>query len=128
MLSRHSCRARTRYCGIYARLPLELRSVFKGYVLKMLKPLYVTNKAESYWNAAYSGDWKRKVGVTTSTLNPYCMTATCNQAKDSPSGIAAILVDDTFITGNKQFVKAKERMHSNYDMSQIQTTTNGSQI
>jgi hypothetical protein len=27
---------------LYAMLPLELRSVFKGYVLKMLKPLYGT--------------------------------------------------------------------------------------
>jgi hypothetical protein len=42
---------------INARLPLELRSVFKDYVLKMLKPLYGTKEAGSYWNAAYSGDW-----------------------------------------------------------------------
>jgi Reverse transcriptase (RNA-dependent DNA polymerase) len=42
---------------INARLPLELRSVFKDYVLKMLKPLYGTKEAGTYWNAAYSGDW-----------------------------------------------------------------------
>jgi hypothetical protein len=30
---------------LYAMLPLELRSVFKGYVLKMLKPLYGTKEA-----------------------------------------------------------------------------------
>jgi hypothetical protein len=100
---------------LYARLPLELLSVFKGYVLKMLKPLYGTKEAGTYWNAAYSGDWKQKVGFTSSTLDPCFMTATCNQAKDAPHGIAAILVDDTL-------------MHSNYDMGQTQTVTNGSQI
>jgi hypothetical protein len=38
---------------IYAMLPLELRSVFKGYVLKMLKLLYGTKKDGTYWNTAY---------------------------------------------------------------------------
>jgi hypothetical protein len=113
---------------LYAMLPLELRSVFKGYVLKMLKPLYGTKKAGTYWNAAYSGDWKQKVGVTSSTLNPCFMTATCNQAKDAPHAIAAILVDDTLMTGNKHFAKAEELTHSNYDMGQTQTVTNGSQM
>jgi hypothetical protein len=56
------------------------------------------------------------------------MTATCNQAKNSPHGIAAILVDDTLMTGNKHFARAEELMHSNYDMGQTQTVTNGSQI
>jgi hypothetical protein len=32
------------------------------------------------------------------------------------------------MTGNKQFAKNEERMHSNYDMKQTQTITNGSQI
>jgi hypothetical protein len=41
---------------LYARLPLELRSVFKGYVLNMLKPLYGTRETVIYWNAAYSED------------------------------------------------------------------------
>jgi hypothetical protein len=41
---------------LYAKLPLKLRSVFKGYVLKMLKPLYGTKEAGTYWNTAYSGD------------------------------------------------------------------------
>jgi hypothetical protein len=78
----------------------------------MLKPLYGTKEAETYWSAAYS-----------------CfMTATCNQAKDAPHGIAAILVDDTLMTGNKHFAKAEELMHSNYDMGQTQTVTNCSQI
>jgi hypothetical protein len=92
---------------LYARIPLELRSVFKGYVLQMLKPLYGTKEAGIYWNAAYSGDWKQKVGVTSSTLYPCFMTATCNQAKDAPHGIAAILVDDTLMTGNKHLQKLK---------------------
>jgi hypothetical protein len=56
------------------------------------------------------------------------MTVTCNQAKDAPHGIAAILMDDTLMTGNKHFAKAEELMHSNYDMGQTQTVTNGSQI
>jgi hypothetical protein len=56
------------------------------------------------------------------------MTATRNQAKDAFHGIADILVDDTLMTGNMQFAKAEERMHSNYDMGQPQTITNGSQI
>jgi hypothetical protein len=109
-------------------LPFDLRSVFEGYVLKMLKPLYGTKEAETYWNAAYSGDWKQKVGVTSSTLDPCFMTATYNQAKNAPNGIAAILVNDTLMTGNKHFAKAEELMHSNYDMGQTQTVTNGSQI
>jgi hypothetical protein len=103
----------TFYGDIFAMLPLELRSVFKGYVLKMLKPLYGTKEAVTYWNAAYSGDWKQKVGVTSSTLDPCFMTAMCNQAKDAPHGIAAIVVDDTLMTGNKHFAKAEELMHSN---------------
>jgi hypothetical protein len=37
-------------------------------------------------------------------------------SKDAPHGIAAILVDDTLMTGNKHFAKAEELMHSNYDM------------
>jgi hypothetical protein len=114
---------------LYARLPLvELRFVFKGYLLKMLKPLNGTKEAGTYWNAAYSGDWKQKVGVTSSTLDPCFMTATCNQAKYAPHGITAILVDDTLMTGNKHFAKAEEIMHSNYDMGQTQTVTNGLQI
>jgi hypothetical protein len=56
------------------------------------------------------------------------MTETCNQAKDAPHGIAAILVDDTLMTGNKHFAKAEELMHRNYDMGQTQSVTNGSQI
>jgi hypothetical protein len=92
------------------------------------KPLYGTNEVGTYWNAAYAGDWKQKVGVTSSTLDPCFMTATCNQAKDAPHGIAAILVDDTLMTGNKHFAKDEELMHSNYDMGQTQTVTNGSQI
>jgi tellurite resistance-related uncharacterized protein len=113
---------------IYAMLSLELRSVFKGYVLKMLKHLHGTKEAGTYWNAAYSGDWKQKVGVTSSTLDPCFMTATCNQAKNAPHGIAAILVDATLMTGKKYFAKAEELMHSNYDIGQAQTVTNGSQI
>jgi hypothetical protein len=42
--------------------------------------------------------------------------------------IAAILVDDTLMTGNKHFAKAEEHMHSNYDMGQTQTVTNSSRI
>jgi hypothetical protein len=56
------------------------------------------------------------------------MTVTCNQAKDAPQGIVAILVDDTLMTGNKQFAKAEELMHSNCDIGQTQTITNFSQI
>jgi hypothetical protein len=67
-------------------------------------------------------------GLTSSTLDPRFLTATCNQAKDAPHGIAAILVDDTLMTGNKHFAKAEKLMHSNYDMGQTQTVTNGSQI
>jgi hypothetical protein len=32
------------------------------------------------------------------------------------------------MTGSKHFAKAEELMHSNYDMRQTQTVTNGSQI
>jgi hypothetical protein len=56
------------------------------------------------------------------------MTATCNQAKDALYGIGPMLVDDTLMTGNKHFAKTEELMHSNYDMGQTQTVTNGSQI
>jgi hypothetical protein len=112
----------------YAMLPLEIHSVFKGYVLKMLNPWCGTKEAGTYLIAGYSGYWKQKVGVTPSTLDPCFMTATCNQAKDAPHGIADILIDDTLMTGNMQFAKAEERMHSNYDMGQTQTVTNGSQI
>jgi hypothetical protein len=38
---------------------------------------------------------------------------TCNQAKGAPHGIAAILVDFTLMTRNKQFAKAEELIHSN---------------
>jgi hypothetical protein len=55
-------------------LPLELRSVFEGYVLTMLKPLYGTKEAGTYWNIAYSGDWKQKAGITTYMLDPCFMT------------------------------------------------------
>jgi hypothetical protein len=83
---------------LYARLPLELRSVFKGYALNA--EAFVRYKEDgTYWNAAYSGDWKQKVGVISSTLDPCFITTTCNQAKDSPHGIAAIIVDDTLMTG-----------------------------
>jgi hypothetical protein len=109
-------------------LPLELRYVLNGYVLKMLKPLYGTKEAGTHWNAAYSGDWKQKLGVTSFTLDPCFMTATCNKAKDAPHGIAVILVGDTLMTDNKHFEKAEELMHSNYDMGQTQTVTNGSHI
>jgi hypothetical protein len=93
-------------------LPLELRSVFKGYVLKMPNPLYSTKEAGTYWNAAYSGDLKQKAGITPYTLDPYFMTKTCNQAIGALPEIAAILVD-TLMTRNKQFAKAEERIHDN---------------
>jgi hypothetical protein len=112
---------------LYAMLPLELRSVFKGYVLKMLKPLYSTKEAGTYWNTVYSGDWKQKTGITPYTLDPCFMTKMCNQAKRAPHGIAAIL-DDTLMSGNKHVAKAEELMHSTYDMRITQTVTNGSQI
>jgi hypothetical protein len=82
----------------YAMLPLELRSVFQGYILQMLKPLYGTKEAWTYWNTAYSGDWKQKEGVTPYMLDPCFLTKTCIQAKGAPHGIAAILVDDTLMT------------------------------
>jgi tellurite resistance-related uncharacterized protein len=113
---------------LYAMLPLELRSVFKGYVLKMLKPLYGTKEARTYWNTAYSGDWKQKAGITPYILVPCFMTKTCNQAKNARHGIAAILVDGSLMNRNKQFEKAEERIHSNYDIGQAQTITNGLQI
>jgi Reverse transcriptase (RNA-dependent DNA polymerase) len=113
---------------LYAMIPLELLSVFKGYVLKMLKPLCGTKEAGTYWNTAYSGDWKQKAGITSHTLYPCFMTKTCNQAKGAPHEITAILVDDTLITRNKQFAKAEERIHSNYDIGQTQIITNGSQV
>jgi hypothetical protein len=48
-LRMHSCRARITFSrDVYAMLPLELRSVFKGYVLKMLKPLHGTKEAETF--------------------------------------------------------------------------------
>jgi hypothetical protein len=109
-------------------LLLELRSVFKRYVLKMLKPLYVTKEAWTYWNTAYSGDWKQKAGITPYMLDSCFMTKKCNQAKVDLHGIVATLVDDTLMTHNKQFAKAEERIHSNYDIEQAQTITNGSQI
>jgi hypothetical protein len=93
----------------------------------MLKPLYGTKEAEKYWNEDYSRDWKQKVGVTSSTLDPCFMTETCNQARETPHGIAAILMDDTLMTDNKHFAKAEERRHSNYDMGQTLTVTIGSQ-
>jgi hypothetical protein len=68
------------------------------------------------------------VGVTPSTLDPYFMTATCNAAKDATHGIAAILVDDTLMTGNRQFVKSEEPMQTNHDMGNTQIITNVSQI
>jgi hypothetical protein len=58
---------------------------------------------------------KAKLGVSSSTLDPSCMTSTCNQAKNAPHGIAAILVYYTLMTGNKQFAKAEELMYSNYE-------------
>jgi hypothetical protein len=79
-------------------------------------------------NTAYSGDWKQKVGVTPYMLDPCFTTKTCNQAKGAPHGIAAVLVDGTLMTRNKQFAKAKERIHSNYDIRQAQTITNGLRI
>jgi hypothetical protein len=94
----------------------------------MMKPLYGTKEAGTYWSAAHSGDWKQKFGVNPSKLDPCFMTATCNQAKAAPHGIVAILVDDTLRTGKQQFAKATERMHSNYDMKQTQIVTNDSQI
>jgi Reverse transcriptase (RNA-dependent DNA polymerase) len=113
---------------LYAILPLELRSVFQGYVLKMLKPLYGTKEAGTYWSTAYSGDWKQKAGLTPYTLDPCFMTTTCDQAKGDPHGIAAILVNDILMTRNKQFAKNEERIHSNYDIGQTQTISSGSQI
>jgi hypothetical protein len=108
-------------------LPLELRYVFKGYVLKMLNPLYSSKKAGTYWNTAYSGDWKQEAGITIYTLDPYFIIKTCNQAKGAPHEIATILVD-TLLTRIMQFAKAEKRIHGNYDIGQTQTITNGSQI
>jgi hypothetical protein len=46
-------------------LPLELRSIFKGYIPKMLKLLYGTKEAGTYWNTSYSEfgsrDWKQRL-------------------------------------------------------------------
>jgi hypothetical protein len=112
----------------YAISPVELRFVFKGYVLKMVKPLIGTKEAGIYRNAAYYlGDWKQKLDVISSTIGPYFMSATCNQAKDAPHGIAAITVDATLMTGNKLSAKAAEllceaRTHVPY----ITSTTLGS--
>jgi hypothetical protein len=94
----------------------------------MLKPFYGTKEAGAYWNIAYSGDWNQKAGITPYMLDSCFMTKTCNQAKGDPHGIAAILVNCTLMTRNKQFAKAEELMHSNYDIGEAQTITNGSQI
>jgi hypothetical protein len=64
------------------------------------------------------------VSVTPSTLEPCFVAATFIQAKDAPHGIAVILVDDTLMTGNKQFATVEERTHSSYDMGQTQTVNN----
>jgi hypothetical protein len=90
--------------------------------------LYGTKEAGTYWNTAYSGDWKQKTGITPYMLDPCFMTKTCNQAKGAPHGIAAILVDGTLMTRNKQFAKAAEHIHSNSNIGQAQAIANGSQI
>jgi hypothetical protein len=70
----------------------------------------------------------RKWAFTLYTLDLCFMTAACNQTKDGPHGIAAVLVDDTLITDTEQFAKAEERVHSSYHIGQTQTITNGSLI
>jgi hypothetical protein len=82
----------------------------------MLKLLYGTKEAGTYWNTAYSGDWEQKAGITPYMLDPCFMTISCNEAKRAPHGITAILVDGTLMTRNKQFAKAEELIHSNYDI------------
>jgi hypothetical protein len=70
-----------------------------------------------------SGSMASMLGIGMITCHP-CQSS----AKGAPHGIAAILVDCTLMTHNKQIAKAEERIHSNYDIGQAHTITNGSQI
>jgi hypothetical protein len=66
---------------LYARLPLELRSVFKGNVLMILKPFYGTKKTATYGNAAYSGDWKQKDAHKFATSSEYTIEHKQHESK-----------------------------------------------
>jgi hypothetical protein len=101
---------------LYARIPLKLGSVFKGYVLKLLKPLH---RYKGGWDILKRSLFKRseaESGRYFVHAGSMFYDATCNQAKDAPHRIAANLVDDTLMTGNMHFAKAVELMHSNYNM------------
>jgi Reverse transcriptase (RNA-dependent DNA polymerase) len=95
---------------IYARLPKELRSCFRGFLLLLLKPLYGLKESGSYWHNTYTTSFLHRLGMTHVFLDP-CLFI--RHFSDILDGLAALLVDDTLMTGTSHLQRPSQTCTSN---------------
>jgi hypothetical protein len=89
------------------RPPSELRDQFRGYILKLLKPLYGLIDAGSYWFFSYLKAFTG-VGMRNSFADScflYRKSSTENRTKGAQpiDGMAALMVNDTLSAGTAEF-------------------------
>jgi Reverse transcriptase (RNA-dependent DNA polymerase) len=110
---------------VYARVPKELRACFRGFLMLLLKPLYGLKESGSYWHDTYTTAFKEGLNMLAVFLDP-CFLA--RHHDESLDGAAALLVDDTLMTGTNDFAEAEEAMHKQFEMGPTQHLSNTSSV
>jgi hypothetical protein len=87
----------------------------------LLKPLYGLKESGSYWHDTYTAAFKEGLNMLTVFLDPCFVARHHNESLD---GAAALLVDDTLMTGTNDFAEAEEDMHKQFEMGPTQYLSN----
>jgi Reverse transcriptase (RNA-dependent DNA polymerase) len=105
---------------VYARIPRELRVCFRGFLMLLLKPLYGLKESGSYWHDTYTKAFSMVLNMVAVFLDPCFLVRHHDEVLD---GVAALLVDDTLMSGTPKFSQAEEKMHCQFDMGPTQVLT-----
>lgn len=116
---------------LYARLPKELRSKLRGYVLKILAPIYGVKEAGCYFTTKYINMHIKDLRMISTILDKFLLyrlkeialieNGTRDQKAgqtypDSPDGCCALQVDDGLFTGTDEFRQDEREMHKQLKM------------
>lgn len=90
---------------IYAKPPKEISdSLLNVMVMQILRPLYGLPESGAYWFSTYQKHHKEKLSMIASTYDP-CLLIT---NKEDMFGIVGLQTDNTFILGDKIFIRLED--------------------
>jgi hypothetical protein len=120
------------------RPPRQLRQMFAGKLLRVMKPLYGIVEAPSYWQDTYITAYTSRPTLMVQSFLDECLlyaasprieqNDTSTSALSTPestsdrvvedvvlSGMAAVLVDDSLLTGNTDFADTEQEMNRRFE-------------